>query len=503
MKTGTSFRSHSHLMATRIDGEKFFKKKFLIYLGQWSGYFILLLILTMPLGLDTKFVFSWKLTSSELFIRPTTSVKDIMRDFGPTDQASYAKAAVMIAQDGTDDKELLTLLPYYPTNSQFELDRSLANWPRGFPTVEAIFIKLVGVNGPLVLCLICLTCASWSLVLWNLFMLAKLKIPCAIAYLMPLILCFSGIFRYNLLGIGVISSESISIAFLCLSFLLLIRSAIEKSNRLATSSGIWLALAAYCRGQIEVFAVIFSVYVIVAVAFSAIRSIWNKQKNQATLSTKKPLHLLFLSILVFNCCTVPYRAYNLYRFHTPCWQRLDYYWKLNWLIKDKIVSNYTGIMLPAQIDSQLHTQIERNVRKYGDNYYPDQFYKKCTILTFLRHPFKWIHLKAMLIPATWFYPNYACHNEFLRGLTVIEDWSILICWILCVILISAPFILNRRQPVDIIYLFLFLALCSATLLTIIFIHLEPRYFFVLKFCTFILLFALLCTKVNFAQHRTT
>ena len=487
--TGTEFEAKNYAIG----------KSWLINFVQWVGYLALLLTLAMPAGFKSEFVYPWRLGLSPLSIRPFSTVKDIIRDFRPTDLATYASAAVLISGVGKKEKEILALLPAGNfSNKGPLLDDVFAYWPPGLPLLQAVVLKLIGTNGPFILCLILAYCTTWSFVLWNLYVLAKRKAPVVIAYFLPMIICCSGLLRCNLLRIGVLCTESISIGFMCLSFLLLIRSSLERRKSLAIAAGAVLAAAAYFRAQIEIIALVLTVLVVLISGLLFVDTKFRGPRHWHGL--KSPLYLLLLAVLTFNCLTIPYRLYNFCRFHTLSWQRIDSYWKLNWphqnMSLKKLLSSVdiSGINIPSLIDPLLAKKIEDNIIAHGYEYYPASFYKWSTIRTFLHHPYRWFCLKVPLLPRLWFWPAYVA-DGYLAHLWTLENYLDFLFLGLCGILILSSLRVNRCREVDIVHLFLFGALIVASFCTFVLVHMESRYFFVIKMGVVVILFSLLCAKM--------
>ena len=95
----------------------------------------------------------------------------------------------------------------------------LGCWPPGFFLIESFFMKILGQQCPIILCLAISTVVCWTVVLWNLYLTLTQWQPRPLSAILSMSLCFTQLFDRFFLRNGIILSEPLSIALiiLCLS----------------------------------------------------------------------------------------------------------------------------------------------------------------------------------------------------------------------------------------------------------------------------------------------
>ncbi len=351
----------------------------------------------------------------------------------------------------------------------------------------------------------------WSLVLWNLYLLGSSEVRPAYALLAPLLLCGSALFRVYCLRNGSIMTESVSIALLCLSLIFLVRGAVEKRISMAITSGLVLAVAAYIRAQTEMIGALFSCLVVVWSCCILVKPALAYLQQSRDSSADRFMSILhatleknyltgaLIAVLVFNCLTVPYKLYNLHVNHSFAWlPSIDYFWKLGWmpeadLLKrgDDFVINGGGT-IPAQLNPKLANEIKiRGIENYSESYC-----KSRTITVFLTHPLQWIWLETSYVPNYWLDPLLLGGSSIGRQFMIVENMLYLLFVAVVITLVLTTLVL--KTPAEFVTAsLLLLATLISSAATLIFLHLEWRYFYTIKLLSFVGVFLyviLRCTK---------
>src|ERR1700693_1294430 len=63
----------------------------------WVAYFFLLLVITLPYGLETRLIETIDYSGKISYFSPSNTIDDVITVFGHGDAATYAKAAKLIA----------------------------------------------------------------------------------------------------------------------------------------------------------------------------------------------------------------------------------------------------------------------------------------------------------------------------------------------------------------------------------------------------------------------
>jgi hypothetical protein len=456
----------------------------------------------MPRGLATKLVSPLR-TGGILYFYPTSTADDVINVFKGIDPASLTKLAKVIARGAWYDNE---------TDTGFTLVAP------GLPWTEAFFLKAGGFGCPLVLFLIFLTCALWSLVLLNLHELARSSMGRIASYLAPLLLCLSGVFQGYILRAGLVMTEPISVALLSLSILLMIRCIVARRLSMGIWSGSMLALAAYFRGQTEIVAVALTFTVGIAISwqllvfFSAVRRLPSSalallQDKVLTVDKHFVATAVLICVATFHCLTVPYRIWKLNHpgIHSASWLQADYIWKYYWKNDPEFLASRWGNSwaqlggnVPAMVDPALASRMRETLHKHGEHALPDSFFKWRTITTFLRHPIEWIALKARIWPNFWFEPDF-CGLQDNRPLVLCNCEDILFLLLVLfstVRFVVIPCIKRTIYADDGAYFFFYSSLLAEEAVLFIFSHFEERYCYTIKLATLVMVLAFLFERIK-------
>jgi hypothetical protein len=457
-------------------------------LSIFAGYFVFLLILALPHGLATSF--SWELWWNKRLYNfyPTNTAEDIVSLFcyPSGDQIWFAKAAILLATNSFTASDYWILAIFAP----------------GLSIIEFVLLKLFGLKCPIVLCLSLITCGAWALVLFNLHQLAKDRMGTVLSYLAPTLISLSVIWRQYCLQGGILLTETLAIAFVAASFLLLLRATINRCSSFAIYSGVLLAMAAYLRTQAELIGASLSLITTLAIVGQlVIHGLKENQKQSADpISTDRwikmkllinrhvVLKFFVIAILAFSCCTAPYRLWNFYKFHNLSWLQVDFYWKMGWETESELAKTNDswivkgGMLAPSHVNPELAAKIQTNLKVHGENAYSDSFYKWRTITTFLRHPLQWISYKAKFLPWFWFAPiNSHTPAGIATQTEYIENWLYVTIIIFCLtrfVIIAG--IQKNSEEQESVYTLFYSGIILSTAITFVFVHFEPRYFYIIK-----------------------
>ncbi len=446
---------------------KFFRKDILFDVCVLAVQLIILLFLALPNGLNTciKFYTPNSLTGYKfnLFCSSTDAAKLL----GYLDPASYFLGAQKF------------LYGWLKGNDAW----FLGCWPPGFFLVESFFMKVLGINCPIIFCLLISAVILWSFALWSFYLTLTQWQSRLLSAILSLSLCFTQLFRYFFLGSGVILSESLSTALLVICFSLSARNVNRRRLQYCLAAGICLALAAYIRAQFE----IFSLFLLsLMIALVIIRLLFSRSYRQmiTTHSSKIfltiPLHRLLLVAASAQIIMLPYRIYNYNQSATIAWVQLDYYWKNMWHSPAVIMKEHGslallgGLNVAAQTSPKLAAEIQNCVDKFGQNYFSDNFYKQAAIKTLIKNPIKWFTLKASYFPWAWFDSLYISKREVSQK----ENWFYaLLFWPVFTLAIFHTCLSNRDPYSDNTVDYFFLSIILSQFICSIFGHFEPRYFY--------------------------
>jgi hypothetical protein len=473
------------------------KKKALI----WFCYFAILLVCAMPQGLNTPVNAIGFNTTGVTEIPRMAKLADVVNLYGMGDAGIYAQMATHIGRGQFTDFEYWRLRLFAPGNV----------------FIEAICLRLFGPDFPIVLFCTFLVCALWACVLFNIRSLGDYRQRPFWCFAVPLSLCCLGLFDRYLLNKGVVLSESLSAAQLSLGFLYTLRAIREKHWQYAASGGVFLALAAYMRAQNELVCLALTIagFAVTLAIFGWHTFMRLSQKRSDSfpgfIKTMPALTSLLIALAVFNTLTIPYRCWNVYKYQSASWLQWDHYWEANWRDENLMRTRdhdggliEAGETVAARVNPELAATIQKEVNAKGPFAFPDDYYKRSSIMTFLTHPHRWIVLKFPAARKAWKdgttdfqIPGLSpgLHMEFLLYLCTLA---------FCIIRFLFVSVIGKKLQGEELWNFLFVsALVGANALTTVFIHLEARYFYTLKIVSVVLFlsFVLIRWKANFgAKH---
>jgi hypothetical protein len=353
-------------------------------------------------------------------------------------------------------------------------------WPPGFVILEALIIKVFGINVPLVLALQVIAAALFAFVLMLLYAVLRERISSRLAILLPLAIFLFPVSRAFLLEpVGITLGESFAIGFFLSGVLLSLHSVQSGLLRYAVGAGFCLALSAYFRSQFEFF-----IIVLTGIGILYILLMWLVRFQMfAGVNRLQFTKRLLIILLVAHVCMAPWRMYHWIYHNSPQWLNAGSYAFSNYVkTTDQLRANQGGFV----VDGGGNLPCLINADICGDTHNA----KQVTIKIFLEHPVEWYAVKVKLMRDYWFssVTNWVnlVHDATLMELTV--------NLILLATLISAVFLqLTRRvrnQELGLMLLWVNISLVISFVVIFTLIHLEVRYFYFLKILGFFMFMVL-------------
>lgn len=426
-------------------------------------YFLILLILVVatPLPLDPKIRGPVSFDST---------VMDIIIQFGLQDAASFAKGALSIYKNNSLEPNLRYI---------FNL------WPPGFILLEVIILKVFGTQAPLAGIIQLLAIFSFAIVLNFFRIYLSYYTNTVLAVLIPcLLLCSSLLSSFMIGARWVLFGETFSISFTLDGIFLLLLAYHNTNKKLAIIAGVCFALSAYFRSQFETF---FMIATFNLIMIMLIWKLYEKRKQVATTTSYKlnselrsALILIMFSLISFHALTIPYKIYN----GSFLWVKTSQLILSNNFIPTEELTKENAQFLIAGgantgclVDETNCIKIRKQI--INNELLPEQL-KNIALITLLKHPYKWLSLKANLLPQFWFnhqYRDLAAYN-FHQPIKSIDifNYIFLCCFIFSIICI----LLSINNPYSLINFWLSSSICYAYLGIFIITHYEERYFYFFK-----------------------
>lgn len=438
-------------------------------------------------------------------------VIDTSREMG--DPASFATAAIDIAKHG-----------WLSSANVWIIDL----WPPGFILLEALIIKVLGANAPVILVLQVLAAALFSIVLALLYALLNERIRSRVVFIFPLLIFAFPVSRVFLLQpTGISLGESFSIGFFLIFILLALRSVQQNSLRDAVYAGLCLALSAYFRSQFEIILLVLTGWgvLLALIVFSVIfklrqvRNNWGIQLAGAVFSIvfrsrpmrngrgillavnirlnrfdwgfllamsarqnplrniiapqvlKSAIKTIAVVLLIAHAATVPWRAYHWTHQGSPFWVHTSSIIFTNSVMTSEFLESVNGGFVVAGAGN-LVCRIDPTT--CGDTVHA----KKLFVKTFITHPVEWYSLKLDIIGNYWFssLQNWVGASNIENAKAdLVANGLILIALIVLVALLFTRRI--RFSGLWILLMWFNISLFSAYMLIFTAAHFEVRYFY--------------------------
>ena len=420
----------------------------------------------------------------------STTISEMVEILKGGDQSSYGKAALDLYNHGTVTKKTAWVLNL---------------WPPGLPFLESFVLRLFGINHPFILSMTLTTICIWSIVFMLLYSILRMRINWYLALLLPLfVLAFDDFIPYAF-RMGVLNSDSISCAFFCGSFLVIINA---KSHRkrflMSIISGLLMACAALTRVTYE-FVGNFLLIGSMLALFVKVSRLMIKAKTMYPGNLKIVIlshtGYILIAAIVFSIALIPYKLY--YRSLTGEYAlttKSSYIWVLQWMTDQRLVEAGGGFVsaglggMACRVEPDLCKTIDafenstktpfNNVRKYDD-------YRRLALKAFFFNPYKWMKIKLSRFHLYWFSMNRDYPTELLpflsNGLKGLANLALLFFSVFIFTIQFLRFV-NYRAIVMSYYYLAFLGGC---LLPLFIIHYEVRYFHPIKMVAIIFTLSLI------------
>ena len=341
-------------------------------------------------------------------------------------------------------------------------------WPPGFVLLEALIIKMFGLEAPVLLILQIQAALLFTGVLLLLNRFLSTKVKNQVAYILPLLIFTFPVSRVFLLQpTGISLGESFSIGFFILSVLLSIKSVENNQLRHAVNAGCFLALSAYFRSQFELILLALTLWgVLLLITFLVVKQ--NKFIEQKIASST--ITTVAVVLLVAHAATIPWRAYHLINDGNLLWVQTSSVTFGNAVSTSENLESRQGKFV-VEGGGNLVCRIDPTT--CGDVVNA----KKLFIKTFLEHPIQWYSLKLDVVGKYWF---SSIQNWTNTGVAPLYSDMALNGIILILIIVNVPLLLTRKVRSERVWLLL-MWICTSLISTYILIftvqQFETRYFY--------------------------
>lgn len=310
----------------------------------------------------------------------TLTAPELVQTSALGDPSSFATAAMDVAQNGWISVENEWI---------FNL------WPPGFVVLEALIIRVLGPEVPIILALQVLATVLFSVVLTLLCRHLDATFGKTLAFLLPLAIFAFPVSRVFLLQpTGVTLGETFAIGFFLIGLLLTLRSAETGRMLNAVLAGSCIALSAYFRSQFEIILLALTFWGLITMTVLGIRRLTVERKSRRT---KTVLLTIGVTILVAHVTTAPWRAYHWMNHETLKWVQTSTLTFRNSVLESKELEELGagwvvagGGNLTCQIDPTTCGRLENAESLF--------------VRTFLSNPFEWYARKSEIIGDYWFAP---------------------------------------------------------------------------------------------------
>lgn len=434
----------------------------------WAGAFYFLFLLSIALWVrDIP-------NQPDAFI----TIHELIRSSSMGDPASFATAAIDIAQNGWISS----------TN-----DWIFNLWPPGFILLEAMILKLMGPEAPVIFVLQVLTAILFSIVLTLLYDLLKTSINSKAAYVLPLFIFAFPVSRVFLIQpTGISLGECISIGFFMLSVLFAFRSVTKSSLCHAVVAGLCLALSAYFRSQFEFVLLVLTGWGIILIAATWLTPL---RKTIEPRFVGRVFKTIAIVLLIAHAATIPWRIYHMVHPHYDA-KLQKYVGSPNWVFTTGLI--FSNSVKTSEVLKNGHGQFVVDgagnlvCRIDPSTCGNEENAKKLLIKTFTEHLFEWYKLKFDVIGKYWF--------------SSVEDWVAVIKqprymdfvvngFILIALIVIAALLFSRKVRSSVLWVLLIwfnASLFSAYAVVFSLAHFEVRYFYFPKIAGIFMALIVVC-----------
>ncbi len=420
----------------------------------WAGviYFLILLSIALWVRDIPNQLDAFNLTLRELIKTSTMG-----------DPASFATAAIDIAENGWISSE---------NDWIFNL------WPPGFILLEALIMRLMGPDAPVILILQLLAAILFSAVLLLLANLLKGLVNNKVVYTLPLLIFAFPVSRAFLLQpTGISLGESFSIGFFMLSILLAYQSVEKKSFLNAAYAGLFLALSAYFRSQFDLILLALTGWGGLLLIVFIISLLCKTTYSPNLKSTVKTIGILLLTA---HAATVPWRAYHWINHESLNWVQTSTLTFENSVMTSDYLESVGGAFVVAGAGNLV---CHIDPAACGDRENAKTLFFK----TFINHPLEWYKLKFDVIGKYWFSSvgNWVTVATKASGMDIVVNTILLLMFFVAAVLLATRKIRNHTSWILLVWFNA--SLLSAYGLIFSLAHFEARYFYFPKIASVLML----------------
>jgi hypothetical protein len=347
-------------------------------------------------------------------------------------------------------------------------------WPPGFVALEAAILKVFGTRAPFIFILQITASLAFACMLTLERAVLRRYVCEAFACILPLLIFLMPVARWFLLEpTGVVFGETFAVAaFFSACFLVML--AVERNNlKLATAAGICFALSAYFRSQYELIVLALTGVGVIALFFAIAIRRFSKQSGMASCH-RTTIKVIFVALFCAHVAMIPWRMRNYLAGFGPTWVQTSGLIIQNSLSTEKDLLARGG----AFVISGAGNLACRFEPTYCGHYESRLFYK-----AFLKHLPEWYRVRLDVISNYWQpYP--------------IADWSTATAWrvrenlsndvfLVCLLAILPLLWFSRASPAWLALTWLTVSFYGAFFVIFSLVHFEPRYFYLVKFFSFI------------------
>jgi hypothetical protein len=427
--------------------------KLLNFKSGWIGisyFYILLSIALLVTDIPTQYDAS-------------TTAEDIIRTSVLGDPKWFATTAVDIATNGS-----------VSSSNNWVLNL----WPPGFVFLEALIIKIFGLEAPIILILQILAAGLFAGVLTLLYRLLRENLNESISFILPLtIFAFPTSRVFLLQPVGLSFGESFAIGFFLIGLLLSLRSVQWHNLGLAIYAGICFALAAYFRSQFEIILLAMTVCGLLPIVFARLKPFIKFRTRSQTSAAK----IILVTLLVAHAAMLPWRIYHWANNGSLAWVYTSSVTFGNSVATTEHLESVGGGFVVAG-RGNLTCRIDPAT--CGDKVNA----KRLFIKTFLSHPVQWYSLKLEVLGEYWFSPteNWTAVSVAATPMSYVINTFFLIAIVAAILLLLVRKVrLHISWPV---LAWLSLSLLSAYGLIFTVQQFEVRYFYFPKIIGVVLFF---------------
>jgi hypothetical protein len=439
----------------------------------------------------------------------TATAEELVPNLGDQDPSHYVGLGYDIAQAGRIPADR----PVSFTELQPRARHVLNLWPPGMYLAYAALFAVFGPDMPVALVVGLVTALIWAALLTAFVdLLARHLRWFAVAAVFVLLLA-SDVVQQRILGDRLLWSEGLFTWLVLAAVYAAARAAGARSDatRLgwAAAVGALLGLSAYVRTVAEPLGWLMLVVVAVWGGLTLVRSWWRRRRAAdapapASPGWRKQLLALLLAAVAFQVVTVPWRVYAArtlrpgdYRWTTAT----NRYWHHSWMPDSEFYARGQGWLVtgrpntPCKVDPDTCARIARYERRQpfpysGQGRYTEDDYRNLAIEALTHHPVAFAADRLYYVNRAWFWlPQERAPEYFQNAIALVA--VVATSW-----LVVRRF---RRVGPDLLTL-LFPGLFLVSVVPLVFLHFEPRYFATIKVVALVLPAVLLASDRDAAKR---